>query len=116
MYRYDFSYALDVFAAYPSRFRLVKPWECRPNAGSRFAADSLLEEGDSNPRSPGAKEYAPCPLVSRLATGIFCAAARQFNYCSTSSPCRLPRCAMMNSHHDDEQPPLTSNFTDLTIN
>jgi L-fuconolactonase len=25
MYRYDASYALDVFAAHPSRFRLVKP-------------------------------------------------------------------------------------------
>jgi L-fuconolactonase len=25
MYRYDASYALEVFAAHPSRFRLVKP-------------------------------------------------------------------------------------------
>jgi hypothetical protein len=105
MYRYDASYALDVFAAYPSRFRLVKPWECRPNAGSRFAADSLLEEGDSNPRSPGAKEYAPCPLVSRLATGIFCAAARQFNYLFDDRISTELEPLPSPPLRDDEQPP-----------
>ena len=34
MYRYDGSYALEVFAAYPGRFGLIKPFDPRSVKGS----------------------------------------------------------------------------------
>src|SRR5580704_5735164 len=36
----------------------------RKNGKVRFAVTLRWRERDSNPRSPGAKEWAPCPLVS----------------------------------------------------
>jgi predicted TIM-barrel fold metal-dependent hydrolase len=45
MYRYDASYALEVFAAHPSRFRLVKPVDPTDPAVADTIADWAATEG-----------------------------------------------------------------------
>src|SRR5258705_5718424 len=45
MYRYDASYALEVYGAHPSRFRLVKPVDPTAPAGTDTIPDSAATKG-----------------------------------------------------------------------
>src|SRR5258705_5038196 len=45
MYRYDASYALDVYAAHPNRFRLVKPVDPTDRAVVDTIADCAATKG-----------------------------------------------------------------------
>ncbi len=51
MYRYDASYALEVFAKHPTRFRLVKPVDPTDPASDRY--DCRLGGDQGHGRHPG---------------------------------------------------------------
>src|SRR5690349_10283777 len=65
MYRYDASYALEVYAAHPTRFRLVKPVDsmhpgvaetiadCAPTKGAVGIRIMLRDEVSADPADPG---------------------------------------------------------------
>jgi hypothetical protein len=56
------------------------------------------------------------PKGEPFATGIFYASARQFNYLFDDRISTQLEPLQSPPLRHDEQPPLTSNFTDLTIN
>src|SRR5882724_5519913 len=45
MYRYDASYAIEVYTAHPGRFRLIKPVDPTDPGGAGAARDSAATEG-----------------------------------------------------------------------
>jgi L-fuconolactonase len=61
MYRYDASYALQVYAAHPSRFRLVKPVDSTDPAVADRIADWAATEGTVGIRIMLRDEVSPDP-------------------------------------------------------
>ena len=73
MYRYDDSYAIDVHAAHPDRFALVKPIDPDDEASEETIADWAARDGTVGVRimmRPGLSEAADDPGIERI-----CAAA-----------------------------------------
>ncbi len=66
MYRYDASYALEVYAAHPSRFRLVKPVDPRDPAVAETIADWAATRGTVGIRIFLRDEVSPDPADPAL--------------------------------------------------
>ena len=72
MYRYDASYALEVYHAHPSRFRLVKPVDPTDPAVADTIAQWKATKGTAGIRIMLRDEVSPDPGLNR----VFAAAAR----------------------------------------
>lgn len=84
MYRYDASYALDVFAAHPSRFRLVKPVDPTDPAVADTVADwastkgavgirlMLRDELSTDPADPGINRVLVAAARHSLPVNLMC--------------------------------------------
>jgi L-fuconolactonase len=84
MYRYDASYALDVFAAHPSRFRLVKPVDPTDPAVADTIADwastkgavgirlMLRDELSTDPADPGINRVLAAAAQHSLPVNLMC--------------------------------------------
>ena len=84
MYRYDASYALEVYAAHPSRFRLVKPVDPTDLAVADTIADwaatkgtvgvrvMLRDELSSDPADPGLNRVMSAAARHSLPVNLMC--------------------------------------------
>jgi len=84
MYRYDASYALEVFAAHPSRFRLVKPVDPTDPAVAETIADwaatngtvgirvMLRDELSTDPADPGLNRVLAAAAQHSLPVNLMC--------------------------------------------
>jgi predicted TIM-barrel fold metal-dependent hydrolase len=84
MYRYDASYALQVYAAHPSRFRLVKPVDSTDPAVAETIADWAATEGtvgirimlrdevSSDPADPGLNRVLAAAGQHSLPVNLLC--------------------------------------------
>jgi predicted TIM-barrel fold metal-dependent hydrolase len=84
MYRYDASYALEVYAAHPSRFRLVKPVDPTDPAVADTIADwaatkgtvgvrvMLRDELSSDPADPGLNRVMSAAARHSLPVNLMC--------------------------------------------
>jgi len=77
MYRYDASYALQVYAAHPSRFRLVKPVDSTDPAVADTIADWAAAEGTVGIRIMLRDEVSTDPADPGL-NRVLAAAARHY--------------------------------------
>ena len=103
MYRYDASYALEVFAAHPTRFRLVKPVDPTDPAVADTIADwaatkgtvgvrvMLRDELSTDPADPGLNRVLATAAQHSLPVNLMCSgrleqaaqlAARKSSRCS----------------------------------
>src|ERR1700739_907861 len=78
MYRYDASYALQVFAAHPGRFRLVKPVDSTDPAGADTIAewaatrDRLRDGLWVHPADPGLNRVLAAAAQHSLPVNLLC--------------------------------------------
>src|SRR5437763_15374862 len=84
MYRYDASYALQVYAAHPSRFRLVKPVDSTDPAVADTIADWAAAEGtvgirimlrdevSTDPADPGLNRVLAAAARHSLPVNLLC--------------------------------------------
>jgi predicted TIM-barrel fold metal-dependent hydrolase len=84
MYRYDASYALQVYAAHPSRFRLVKPVDSTDPAVADRIADWAATEGtvgirimlrdevSTDPADPGLNKVLAAAAQHSLPVNLLC--------------------------------------------
>src|SRR5947209_11899420 len=84
MYRYDASYALEVFAAHPTRFRLVKPVDPTDPGVADTIADwaatkgtvgvrvMLRDEVSANPADPGLNRVLAAAAQHSLPVNLLC--------------------------------------------
>jgi len=84
MYRYDASYALQVYAAHPSRFRLVKPVDSTDPAVADTIADWAATEGtagvrimlrdevSNDPADPGLNRVLAAAAQHSLPVNLLC--------------------------------------------
>jgi len=84
MYRYDASYALEVFAAHPNRFRLVKPVDPTDPAVAETIADwaatkgtvgirvMLRDELSTDPADPGLNRVLAAAAQHSLPVNLMC--------------------------------------------
>ena len=84
MYRYDASYALQVYAAYPKRFRLVKPVDpADPAVGDTIAEWAatkgtvavrimMRDEVPADPADPGINRVLAAAARHKLAVNLLC--------------------------------------------
>ena len=84
MYRYDASYALQVYAAHPSRFRLVKPVDSNDPAVADTIADwaatdgtvgiriMLRDEISTDPADPGLNRVLAAAAQHSLPVNLLC--------------------------------------------
>ena len=84
MYRYDASYALEVYAAHPTRFRLVKPVDPSDPAVAGTIADWAATEGtvgvrimlrdevSSDPADPGLNQVLAAAARHSLPVNLLC--------------------------------------------
>ncbi len=75
MYRYDASYALNVYAAHPSRFRLIKPVDSSDPAVAETIADWASTKGTVAIRLMMRDNASPDPADPGI-NGVLAAAAR----------------------------------------
>jgi L-fuconolactonase len=84
MYRYDASYALEVYAAHPTRFRLVKPVDPTDPAVGETIADwaatdgtvgirlMLRDEVSTNPADPGINRVLAAAARHSIPVNLMC--------------------------------------------
>src|SRR3954447_20038356 len=75
MYRYDASYALEVYAAHPTRFRLIKPVDPADPAVAETIADWAATKGTVAIRIMMRGDASPDPADPGL-NAVLAAAAR----------------------------------------
>ena len=102
MYRYDASYALDVYAAHPSRFRLVKPVDPTDPAVADTIADWPATEGTVGIRIMLRDDVSTDPADPGLNRGL-AAAARHSLPVNLLCSGRLAQAAQLASRNPNTQ-------------
>jgi len=126
MYRYDASYALDVFAAHPSRFRLVKPVDPTDPAVVDTIADwastdgtvgiriFLRDNASSDPADPAINRVLATAVQHSLPVNVACTGrldqARQLAARNPNTRLVIDHLGLPQPH---EPPPPAEPFADL---
>jgi len=127
MYRYDASYALEVYAAHPSRFRLVKPVDPTDPAVADTIADWAATEGtvgirimlrdevSADPADPGLKRVLASAAQHSLPVNLLCWGRLEQ---AAQLAARNPNTQLVIDHlglqQPFEPPPATEPFADLS--
>jgi L-fuconolactonase len=126
MYRYDASYALQVYAAHPSRFRLVKPVDSTDPAAADTIADWAATEGtvgirimlrdevSTDPADPGLNRVLAAAAQHSLPVNLLCWGRLEQ---AAQLAARNPNTQLVIDHlglqQPFEPPPPTEPFADL---
>jgi L-fuconolactonase len=102
MYRYDASYALDVYAAHPTRFRLIKPVDPTDPAGANTIADWAATKGTVGIRIMMRDSVSPDPADPGI-NRVLAAAARHALPVNLSCTGRLEQVGQLAARNPNTQ-------------
>jgi predicted TIM-barrel fold metal-dependent hydrolase len=126
MYRYEASYALEVYAAHPSRFRLVKPVDPTDRAVTETIAEwartkgtvgiriFLRDNASTDPADPGINRVLATAAAHKLPVNVACTGRLEQ---ARGLAARNPNTQMVIDHlglpQPHEPPPPAQPFADL---